>query len=303
MSVFTKRKVNDLIIGEDNILEINTGSDSVKVYSTCIDTFVIKEVEDNTITLTAEDIDFLNTGQISFVDDKGITTTDYYINNELNSCSDINAANLSNLYAKIKAIDTKKTATTETDGLMSNKDKAILDKLDNFYNTCSEISSDDYPNFPMDLHGNWAGDTWYFTYFTKESEYDSDYIGPVENNGTHPGFMTVADKKRLDLLYKTAYTGIGMMYDIEAKWSHNDYFVIIIQSMDDEFVIDDLGPVEKNGTHPGFMTVADKNKLDEMHSWYLQNNQDEALKPTILTQDEYDKLDSYEDKLYFIKES
>lgn len=101
MAVYTKRKVVDLIINQDNELDLGTLSPVVKIFTNCPDTYVEKEVTGGKITLTAEDIDFLNTGQINFADDYGITTTDYYINNSLNNCTDINAANISKLYAKV----------------------------------------------------------------------------------------------------------------------------------------------------------------------------------------------------------
>ena len=102
MVVYTKRKVIDLDLAKDNELDLGTLSDVVKVYTNCPDTYIEKDVTDGKITLTVDDMDFLNTGQVTYQDENGnVTTTNYIINNELNSCSDINAANISKLRAKI----------------------------------------------------------------------------------------------------------------------------------------------------------------------------------------------------------
>lgn len=101
MSVFTKRKVTDLIIGQDNVLDLNTLSAEVKIYTNCVETYVLKSVSEGKVTLTADDIDYLNNGLISFTDGKFTSSTDYYIPNELNGCTDINAANISKLREKL----------------------------------------------------------------------------------------------------------------------------------------------------------------------------------------------------------
>lgn len=102
MVVYTKRKVIDLDITKDNELDLGTLSDVVKVFCNCPDTYIEKPVTGGKITLTVDDMGFLNTGQVSFQDENGnVTTTKYIINNELNTCTDINAANISKLRAKI----------------------------------------------------------------------------------------------------------------------------------------------------------------------------------------------------------
>ena len=101
MSSYTKRKVTDLILNQENELTLGTLSPVVKIFTNCPETYVEKVVTGGKVILTADDIDFLYTGQINFSDEFGITATDYYINNELSNCSDINAANISKLYAKM----------------------------------------------------------------------------------------------------------------------------------------------------------------------------------------------------------
>lgn len=102
MVVHTKRNVIDLNVNIDNELDLATTSSVVKIYTNNPDTYINKDVTDGKITLTADDIDFLNTGQINFEDENGnITATKYNINNELNTCCDVNAANISKLRAKV----------------------------------------------------------------------------------------------------------------------------------------------------------------------------------------------------------
>lgn len=101
MSAYTKRNVQDLILDQDNELDLGTLSSVVKIFTNCPDTYIEKEVSGGKVTLTADDVDFLNTGQINFTDEYGTTATVYYINNKLNTCTDVNAANISKLYAKM----------------------------------------------------------------------------------------------------------------------------------------------------------------------------------------------------------
>ena len=126
MAVYTKRKVTNLDNTKDNEIKIGTVSTKVKVFTDNPELYVSKDVVAGKITLTSDDIMFLNFGQVRYEDEYGVTCTDAYIPEIMNSKCDINALNISRLNEKVKNMgkeDNKPLTQAEYDALETKENK------------------------------------------------------------------------------------------------------------------------------------------------------------------------------------
>lgn len=129
MAVYTKRKVIDLDATKDNEIKIGTVATKVKVFTDNPELYVNKDVVSGKITLTSEDIVFLNFGHVRFEDEYGVTSTDYYIPEVMNTECDINALNISRLNEKVMSIiGTQTLSQTEYDALTTKENKLYFIK-------------------------------------------------------------------------------------------------------------------------------------------------------------------------------
>ena len=122
MAVYTKRKVTNLDNTKDNEIKIGTVSTKVKVFTDNPELYVYKDVVAGKITLTSDDIMFLNFGQVRYEDEYGVTCTDAYIPEIMNSKCDINALNISRLNEKVKNMG-KPLTQAEYDALTTKENK------------------------------------------------------------------------------------------------------------------------------------------------------------------------------------
>lgn len=104
MGAHTQRKVIDLDLTKDNELLVpaEIKSNLIKCHTNCEDTYILKTVSGGKIFVTQDDMEFLGQGLIIMKDDFKTISTDYYINSNLVSCTDTNAANISKLRATIQ---------------------------------------------------------------------------------------------------------------------------------------------------------------------------------------------------------
>ena len=129
MAVYTKRKVIDLDATKDNEIKIGTVATKVKVFTDNPELYVNKDVVSGKITLTSEDIVLLNFGHVRFEDEYGVTSTDYYIPEVMNTECDINALNISRLNEKVMSIiGTQTLSQTEYDALTTKENKLYFIK-------------------------------------------------------------------------------------------------------------------------------------------------------------------------------
>lgn len=129
MASYTKRKVIDLDVTKDNEIKIGTVATKVKVFTDNPELYVNKDVVSGKITLTSEDLIFLNFGHVRFEDEYGVTSTDYYIPEVMNTECDINALNISRLNEKVMSIIGTQTLTqAEYDALTTKENKLYFIK-------------------------------------------------------------------------------------------------------------------------------------------------------------------------------